>query len=109
MGIWDNAFKIPAPPEITPEDRELLASLAAKVRGRRMEFAASLALESTRPLHGLGAQALVFLQPLLAQVFGKDRAEHAARLLENPKAADLFLKELDSTPPNGDEHVKKGP
>ena len=109
MGIWGNAFKMPVPPDLTAEDKALLSLLAGKVRARRMELAAALAVESTRPLQGLGAQALVFLMPLLQQLFGREKSEHAAKLLENPKAADFFLKELDSKPNNGDEHVKKGP
>ncbi len=102
MGIWDNAFKIPAPPELTAADKALLSLLAGKVRGRKLEFAATLAVESSRPLQGLGAQALIFLMPLLQQVFGQEKSERAAKLLENPKAADYFLKELDSKPTNGD-------
>lgn len=104
MGIWANAFKLPKHPETTPEEKELLSKWAGTVRSRRMEGVASLSIEATRPLHGLGAQALVFLQPVIGAAFGREEAEKAVKLLENPKAVDFFIKAL-----NGDEHVQKRP
>ncbi|HNW45365.1 MAG TPA: hypothetical protein PKI19_12740 [Elusimicrobiales bacterium] len=109
MGIWANAFKLPAPPDVTDQEKLFLSELAQKARGRNMEFASSLAIESSRPLHNLGAQALVFLMPLLTQLVSREKAERVVKLLENPKAIDFFLKELNATLPNGANHVKKGP
>ncbi|OGS11217.1 MAG: hypothetical protein A2234_11035 [Elusimicrobia bacterium RIFOXYA2_FULL_58_8] len=106
MGIWSNAFKLPEHAEVNDQERALLLALAQKVRGRNMALAVSLAMESSRPLHNLGAQALVFLMPLLSQVFGIEEAEKAVKLLENPKAVDFFLKELNAASPNGANHVK---
>ena len=109
MGIWTNAFKLPEHPDVTAQEKELLSGLAAKVRGRNMEFTSSLALESSRPLHNLGAQALVFLMPLLAELFGREESEKIVKLLENPKAIDFFLQELNAASPNGANHVKERP
>ena len=109
MGIWTNAFKLPDHPDVTAEEKAFLSGLADKTRGRKMEFAAALAVESSKPLHNLGAQALIFLMPMLSQVFGREKAEKAAKLLENPKAVDFFLKELNGALPNGANHVKKRP
>jgi len=109
MSIWANAFKLPDHPEVTPQEKELLSGLVLKVRGRNMEFTSTLALESSRPLHNLGAQALVFLMPLLTQLFGREEAEKVVKLLENPKAVDFFLKELNAALPNGANHVKERP
>lgn len=106
MGIWANAFKLPQHSDLTSSETALLSGLAAKVRGRHMEFAVSLAIESSRPLHNLGAQALIFLMPLLSQVLGLEEAQQMAKLLENRKAVDFFLKELNATP-NGANHVNQ--
>lgn len=104
MGIWGNAFKLPEHPEPCEADKLLLAELADKLRGRRMELLAALAVESTKPLHGLGSQALVFLAPLIGAVFGRERAEKAVALLENPKAVNFFIDSL-----NGEKNVQKRP
>jgi hypothetical protein len=94
MGIWENAFKLPGRREITEEERTLLRELAAKIKGRSMGSVAALAVESTRPLHHLGSQALVFLTPMLNAVFNKEQTEKCVKLLENPGAVSFFLEEL---------------
>ncbi|MFA6433118.1 MAG: hypothetical protein WCW52_00335 [Elusimicrobiales bacterium] len=103
MGIWDNAFKLPGHRELTEEEKELLRDLALKVNKRSMGTAASLALESTRPLHNLGSQALVFLLPLLNAFFSREKVERFVGLLENPKAAAFFIEELRA----GEEHAEQ--
>lgn len=98
MGIWDNAFKLPVPPEATAEEKKLLDALADKVRARRMGDMAALALESTRPLHNLGAQGMVFLGPMLSMIFHKDEVSRYAKLLENPKAVAYLVERLGADP-----------
>ena len=109
MNIWANAFKMPAPPEVTEQQKEFLSGVALKVRRRRMGQVASMTIESTRPFHHLGSQALVFLMPMLSSLFGKDGTGKIIKILENPKAMDFFVKELDrDTDENGAHHVKNG-
>lgn len=108
MGIWTNAFKLPDHPDVTAGEKAYLSGLANKVRGRKMEFTTALAMESTKPLHNLGAQALIFLTPILSELFGRAESERIIKLLENPKAVDFFLQELNGTS-NGANHVKKRP
>ena len=95
MGFWSNAFKIPEPPDLTQEDSEMIVKAAEKVRARQLDYITSLAVDASRPVHGLGAQALVFLQPFLNTVFGVERTKKFMELMENPKAVDLFLKSLN--------------
>jgi len=107
MGIWANAFKIPEPPEVTEQEKEFLLGVALKVRRRALGQVAAMTVESTRPFHHLGSQALVFLTPMLASLFGKEATEKIVKILENPKAMDFFVKELDrDTDDNGAHHVK---
>jgi len=96
MGIWKNAFKLPEHREITEAEKKLLAVLAEKINKRSMGTVTALAVESTRPLHNLGSQALVFLMPLLNAFLAKEDTEKYVKLLENPKAVDFFLKELNA-------------
>ncbi len=95
MGFWSNAFKIPEHPEPSAADRELILKAVEKIKTREMDYIASLAVEASRPVHGLGAQALVFLQPFLTTVFGAEKTNKFVELMENPKAVDFFLKSLN--------------
>ena len=95
MGFWSNAFKIPEHPEPSADEKELILKAAEKIRAKEMDYIASLAVEASRPVHGLGAQALVFLQPFLMTVFGADKTKKFVELMENPKAVDFFLKSLN--------------
>ena len=80
---------------VTGEEKVFLAGLALKINKRSMGNVAALALESTRPLHNLGSQALIFLTPILGAVFSRTELEKFTALLENPNAIDLFINELN--------------
>jgi predicted acetyltransferase len=107
MGIWKNAFKLPGHRAITEEEKKFLAGLALKINKRSMGNVAALALESTRPLHNLGSQALIFLTPILGAVFSKVELEKFVKLLETPRAIDFFLDELNMGEPKSDKKAVK--
>lgn len=96
MGIWTNAFKLPGHREVTEEEKTLLSGLALKVNKRAMGNVTALALESTRPLHNLGSQALVFLTPMISALFSREETDRFVKLLENPKAITFFIDELNA-------------
>ncbi len=98
--MWKNAFKLPVHPEVTAEQKLMLDSLAGKVRKRGMAHTAVLALESTRPLHNLGSQGVIFLSPMLNMVFDKEEVNRYVKLLENPKAVTYLVERLGSEPEN---------
>lgn len=95
MGIWSNAFKMPVHPDLTTEEKDLLLKVADKVRAKGLGDVASLSVDASRPLHGLGAQAFVFMKPLLSAFFGNQKTEKFIILMENPKAVDFFIKSLN--------------
>ncbi len=111
MGIWNNAFKIPEPPEPTPEEKKLLDALADKVKARGLGEIASFAVESTSPLHNLGAQAVTFIEPVLTTVFfKKEDVEKYRVMLENSKAVKYLIDRLNAEPEKKDDpDVKKRP
>lgn len=110
MGIWDNAFKIPEPPEPTPEEKRLLDVLAEKVRRRGMGEIAAFTVESTAPLHNLGAQGITFIEPALTMLFKKEEVEKYRALLENSKAVKYLVSRLNAEPEEKDaSNVKKRP
>lgn len=96
MGIWSNAFKMPVHPDLTAEEKAAVEMMAGRINRRSLGWTASLALESTRPVHNLGAQGLIFLSPMLSIVFSRKEVEKYTRLLENPKAVDLLLEKLNA-------------
>lgn len=110
MGIWDNAFKIPEPPEPTEEEKRLLDALAEKIRRRGVGDIAAFAVESTRPLHNLGAQGVTFVEPALSVFFKKEEIEKYRAMLENQKAVTYLVEKLNAeTPKKEDPDVKKRP
>jgi hypothetical protein len=110
MGIWDNAFKIPEPPDPTDEEKRLLDALADKVRRRGLGDIAAFAVESTRPLHNLGAQGAIFIEPALTLLFKKEEVQKYRALLENGKAMAYFTERLSAEPvKKEDPDVKKRP
>ena len=108
MGIWNNAFKIPEPPEPTPEEKKLLEILAEKVRRRGMGEIAAFTVESTAPLHNLGAQGITFIEPALTMLFKKEEVEKYRALLENSKAVKYLVSQLNAEPEDAPD-VKKRP
>jgi len=108
MGIWNNAFKIPEPPEPTPEEKKLLQVLAEKVRRRGMGEIAAFTVESTAPLHNLGAQGITFIEPALTMLFKKEEVEKYRALLENSKAVKYLVSQLNAEPEDAPD-VKKRP
>ena len=99
MGIWTNAFKLPGHRNVTEDETKILNGLALKINKRSMGTVVAMALESTRPLHHLGSQALVFLTPMLNAVFNKEETDKFVKLLENPKAVTFFIDAINA----GDE------
>jgi len=96
MGIWNNAFKLPAHLPLTDEERKTLDLIAGKIKRRSLGGTAVLVLESTRPVHNLGSQGLVFLAPMLNMVFDKCDVEKFTKLLENPKAVSYLVEKLNA-------------
>lgn len=95
MSIFGNAFKLPGHKEVTAEEKEFLISAAEKVRKRSMQDILALAIESTRPLHGIGAQGFIFISPMLKCVFDEKDVNRVSGLLENPDAVDFFISRLN--------------
>lgn len=110
MGIWDNAFKIPEPPEPTPEEKRLLDTLADKVRARGLGDIAAFAMDSTSPLHGISAQGVTFIEPALTLLFKKEDVEKYRAMLENRKAMAYLVSRLNAEKEEKDgTNVKKRP
>ena len=98
MGIWKNAFKLSGKKIVSEKEKELLIELASKVKKRSLSDIMILSLESSRPIHNLGAQSLVFLMPFITMLFKREKAERFVKILENPEAVSFFIEQLNDDP-----------
>ena len=94
MDIWKNAFKLPKNKVVSEDEKKLLLKLADKVKKRKMSDIILLSIESSRPVHNLGAQSLIFLMPFITMIFKKAQAERFVKILENPDAVTYFIEQL---------------
>lgn len=92
------AVEPPGPAEPTPEERAALDPLIAEVKRRGMARPALLFLESVRPLNGLGAQALHFMQPFATAVLDPVRYETLARYLERRGSIEWLAQQFEREP-----------
>ncbi|HNT98161.1 MAG TPA: hypothetical protein PKK31_07855 [Elusimicrobiales bacterium] len=104
--FWKNAFSMPSEKPVTEEEKALLERIASKIRARSLGQVAALTLESSRPVHGIGSQALIFLKPFISMIFKKEEAEKVIALLENPNAMSYLAERLD--PESGPDGEKNG-
>ncbi|MCG2726130.1 MAG: hypothetical protein L6420_07750 [Elusimicrobia bacterium] len=100
MTIWKNAFKLPKNKVVTEGEKTLLLKLSDKVKRRGLSDIIVLSLESSRPVHNLGAQSLIFLMPFITMIFKKYEAERFVKILENPDAVSFFIEQLSDVSTN---------
>ena len=86
------AFALTPAASLSDGDKALLDRVAGEILRRGVQGPAILALETLKPLSGLGAQALLSLRPFLASA----DLERAARLLERKAGIDGLLERLPS-------------
>lgn len=91
---WKNAFKIKSGNKLTKEEEEYLSRLAEKIRKRSLADPVMIFLESTKPIHHLGSQAVVFCEPLVSLIVRQEEVKKFAGLMENPTAVDRLIEML---------------
>ena len=92
---WAHAFAVDSPTgEFSAQDREMVERLARWVVGRGLSAPALMALETGRPLNFVGSQVLVFLSPLLTQIFSPTEYDRFVRILEKRQSIDLIVEAI---------------
>lgn len=74
---------------------EVIEKAARYIAKKRMGSAAIMAIESFRPLHNLGSQAMYFLAPFAEVFFKPKEYQEFAALLEKEENIKLLLKRID--------------
>lgn len=88
-----HAFAVETAESFSPTvaERELVERVAQEVARRGMTLPAMVMLESSRPLGGLGGQALRFVEPWFAAVTNAAGLKMLADLLERPGGMDFVV------------------
>ena len=81
---------------LTPEQKDLLDTLARKIVDRELSTPAIIFLESTKPLNFVGCQALNFLEPLVQSVFSIKSYNEFVRLMENRSNIEKLILKIES-------------
>ena len=94
------AIEPDGPADPTPPQRESLERLCRAIVGRDLATPALIFLESFRPLHSVGSQAVHFFSPFLSALGGGDAVQNLAAFLEQRGSVDyicrlLFFREKD--------------
>jgi len=92
--------------EPTPEDLDLLETIANAVVSRRMTVPAILFLESTRPLSFLGSQFLYFIEPIVRSIIKGDQFRRVAVLMEDRANVERLLLAIEAREAESDERER---
>jgi len=95
---WNKAFHVePAGPATpTPEQSVLVERVAQEIVNRRMSQPALLFLESSRPLSGVGAAAMHFLQPFVSVVMKPEIWSTLATFLERSGSVEYLCLRIEA-------------
>ena len=93
-----HAFALPKDTPLTPEQASLLDRIAAVIVTRQMQTPAVLALESSRPLGTLAANATHTLAPLLRGIVPAADLQAATQLMQHPGAIDRLIDRIHALP-----------
>jgi len=80
---------------LAPEDRALLARLAARVVELRLETPAILTLETARPLSVVAGQAMLFCEPFAQALFRFSDYRRLAALVERRDALETLTRLIE--------------
>ena len=92
---------------LDPKKTEVLDRIAAFVVRRNLAPAAILFLESTRPLHHIGAQAAIFFEPFLYGLLQPGQYEALREAFEDKRYVD-YLTDKITTDANTDTKGSRG-
>lgn len=98
LDAFKHAFAVESPDPIEPTDeqRPVVERLCREIVRRRLSVPALLALEMSRPLGYLAAQAIHFLTPLIAAVTDAQGHKHLAAFLERRQSVEYLCTRIEA-------------
>jgi hypothetical protein len=93
-----HAFHVqpPGPATPSPEEAAIVERIVQEIVRRRMSGAALVFLESSRPLSGIGAAAMHFLQPFATAVIKPGLWSLLTRFLERAGAVEYLCLRIEA-------------
>jgi len=83
-------------PETTESDiNDMIEKVARFITERHMASAGILLLESIRPLHGIGSQAMFFILPFAEIVFDSKKYQQFAIMMEDEENLKKVIARMD--------------
>ena len=83
---------------LDPKKLEVLDKVADFITKRDLGLIAVLTVESMRPLHFLGAQALLFFEPFLNMLVNDEKIRLFRESFEDNTYVDYFLERIENPP-----------
>ncbi len=77
------------------EATDMIERIAHFIAERHMGSAGILFLESLRPLHGIGSQAMYFLLPFAQVFFDSEKYQHFALMIQEEKYLKRLIERID--------------
>ena len=95
---WAHAFSLdPEKAELDSEDEALLDKIANAIAKRGLQIPAMLWLESLKPLHFVGAQALMAFRPIASMVVDGEALKRLGEILERRDGIEQLLRRVEAT------------
>jgi len=97
-GMFSSPDKEPSPEKqgIPPEEDEVLDKVARKVVKWQMAVPAILFLESVKPLNFIGAQAMVFFEPIIQSIFSIKDYDIFRAAMERRENVENLLRKIEA-------------
>lgn len=98
MSLFKGGMELP-PPEKDPlpeEEHAVLEKVARKVVDKGMTVPAILFLESVKPLNFIGAQALIFFEPIVQSVFNIRDYDTFRSALEKRPSIEIIIQKIEA-------------
>lgn len=80
------------------EVEEVIAKVADKIKKRRLEVPAVIALEMHKPLAYVGSHAALGMSPFLVPLFGFDAVNTYSRVFSKRENVERLLRKIEETP-----------
>ncbi|MCK4605732.1 MAG: hypothetical protein KAU35_00405 [candidate division Zixibacteria bacterium] len=112
MSLFRSNLNLPDPEEkpIPAAEEAVLEKVARKVVEKRMAVPAILFLESVKPLNFIGAQTMVFFEPIVQTVFNFKDYDTLRCALEKRETLEILLlkiEEYDADAHQRDKRIRK--
>ena len=111
MSLFRSNFNLPDPEDkvLPEEEQQVIDKIARKVVEKGMSVPAIMFLESVKPMNFIGAQAMVFFEPIVQSIFSFRDYDTLRTALEKRQTIEILLlkiEELDAAALQREKRVK---